>query len=170
MDPVGILIQLQRLFQSIFIDLSTNDAYTSDVIRTAFSYFQLLRHHIEFHPASVIALDDALGTQNEAKILCRSHEPQYILQLPSAKLSHSLTAPAGENLVGVMVTVMIVMMFVMVLVMVTVVVMVMAAALIVIMAMVMMMVSVMVLMSLMTVMLRVMLQLFQHALDGMFVA
>ena len=155
MDPVGILIQLQRLFQSIFIDLSTNDAYTSDVIRTAFSYFQLLRHHIEFHPASVIALDDALGTQNEAKILCRSHEPQYILQLPSAKLSHSLTAPAGENLVGVMVTV---------------VVMIMAAALIVIMTMVMMMVSVMVLMSLMTVMLRVMLQLFQHALDGMFVA
>ena len=155
MDPVGILIQLQRLFQSIFIDLSTNDAYTSDVIRTAFSYFQLLRHHIEFHPASVIALDDALGTQNEAKILCRSHEPQYILQLPSAKLSHSLTAPAGENLVGVMVTV---------------VVMIMAAALIVIMTMVMMMVFVMVLMSLMTVMLRVMLQLFQHALDGMFVA
>ena len=155
MDPVGILIQLQRLFQSIFIDLSTNDAYTSDVIRTAFSYFQLLRHHIEFHPASVIALDDALGTQNEAKILCRSHEPQYILQLPSAKLSHSLTAPAGENLVGVMVTVMV---------------MIMAAALIVIMTMVMMMVSVMVLMSLMTVMLRVMLQLFQHALDGMFVA
>lgn len=166
MDPVGILIQLQRLFQSIFIDLSTNDAYTSDVIRTAFSYFQLLRHHIEFHPASVIALDDALGTQNEAKILCRSHEPQYILQLPSAKLSHSLTAPAGENLVGVMVTVMIVMMFMMV----TVVVMIMAAALIVIMTMVMMMVFVMVLMSLMTVMLRVMLQLFQHALDGMFVA
>ena len=166
MDPVGILIQLQRLFQSIFIDLSTNDAYTSDVIRTAFSYFQLLRHHIEFHPASVIALDDALGTQNEAKILCRSHEPQYILQLPSAKLSHSLTAPAGENLVGVMMTVMIVMMFVMV----TVMVMIMAAALIVIMTMVMMMVSVMVLMSLMTVMLRVMLQLFQHALDGMFVA
>ena len=155
MDPVGILIQLQRLFQSIFIDLSTNDAYTSDVIRTAFSYFQLFRHHIEFHPASVIALDDALGTQNEAKILCRSHEPQYILQLPSAKLSHSLTAPAGENLVGVMVTV---------------VVMIMAAALIVIMTMVMMMVFVMVLMSLMTVMLRVMLQLFQHALDGMFVA
>ena len=155
MDPVGILIQLQRLFQSIFIDLSTNDAYTSDVIRTAFSYFQLLRHHIEFHPASVIALDDALGTQNEAKILCRSHEPQYILQLPSAKLSHSLTAPAGENLVGVMVTV---------------VVMIMAAALIVIMTMVMMMVSVMVLMSLVAVMLCVMLQLFQHALDGMFVA
>ena len=155
MDPVGILIQLQRLFQSIFIDLSTNDAYTSDVIRTAFSYFQLLRHHIEFHPASVIALDDALGTQNEAKILCRSHEPQYILHLHSAKLSLSLTAPAGENLVGVMVTV---------------VVMIMAAALIVIMTMVMMMVSVMVLMSLMTVMLRVMLQLFQHALDGMFVA
>ena len=169
MDPVGILIQLQRLFLSIFIDLSTNDAYTSDVIRTAFSYFQLLRHHIEFHPASVIALDDALGTQNEAKILCRSHEPQYILQLPSAKLSHSLTAPAGENLVGVMVTVMIVM-IVMMFMMVTVVVMIMAAALIVIMTMVMMMVSVMVLMSLMTVMLRVMLQLFQHALDGMFVA
>ena len=169
MDPVGILIQLQRLFQSIFIDLSTNDAYTSDVIRTAFSYFQLLRHHIEFHPASVIALDDALGTQNEAKILCRSHEPQYILQLPSAKLSHSLTAPAGENLVGVMVTVMIVM-IVMMFMMVTVVVMIMAAALIVIMTMVMMMVFVMVLMSLMTVMLRVMLQLFQHALDGMFVA
>ena len=169
MDPVGILIQLQRLFQSIFIDLSTNDAYTSDVIRTAFSYFQLLRHHIEFHPASVIALDDALGTQNETKILCRSHEPQYILQLPSAKLSHSLTAPAGENLVGVMVTVMIVM-IVMMFMMVTVVVMIMAAALIVIMTMVMMMVFVMVLMSLMTVMLRVMLQLFQHALDGMFVA
>ena len=169
MDPVGILIQLQRLFQSIFIDLSTNDAYTSDVIRTAFSYFQLLRHHIEFHPASVIALDDALGTQNEAKILCRSHEPQYILQLPSAKLSHSLTAPAGENLVGVMVTVVVVM-IVMMFMMVTVVVMIMAAALIVIMTMVMMMVSVMVLMSLMTVMLRVMLQLFQHALDGMFVA
>ena len=120
----------------VLLQVRADDAQLAGDIGAAGADLMLAGNHVEFIPG-VAAIDDALGAQDHA-VSAAVQLFQGAVQILAAVLVGGLFAPAGEDLVGVVVMMMVMMaaaamlamlMMVLVLIVIIIVVMVMVAAL-----------------------------------------
>ena len=103
-----ISLQAEELTDAAFIQLGADDAQAAHNIGSTVADIQLAGDEVEVDPLTVGTSHDALGTQNDA-VLAGIQLLQNGADLLSGVLLGSLTAPGGEDLVGVVVMMVMVM-------------------------------------------------------------
>ena len=103
-----ISLQAEELTDAAFIQLGADDAQAAHHVGSAVADIQLAGDKVEVDPLAVGTGHDALGAQNDA-VLAGIQLLQNGADLLSGVLLGSLTAPGGEDLVGVVVMMVMVM-------------------------------------------------------------
>ena len=113
--PMRCLLQPEKHFYRVFIDLGADDAELAGDVGAAVSNVSLARNVVEVDPVAVFAGNDALGTEDHAEITA--------VELFEGSLNRSLgeglrclKADGIEDFVSVVMTLMVVMVMVMIMV------------------------------------------------------
>ena len=103
-----ISLQAEELADAVFIQLGADDAQAAHHVGSAVADIQLAGDEVEVDPLAVATCHDALGAQNDA-VLAGIQLLQNGADLLSGVLLCRLTAPGGEDLIGVVVMMVMVM-------------------------------------------------------------
>ena len=103
-----ISLQAEELSDAAFIQLGADDTQAAHHVGSAVADIQLAGDEVEVDPLAVLTGHDALCTQNDA-VLAGIQLLQNGADLLSGVLPGSLTAPGGEDLVGVVMMMVMVM-------------------------------------------------------------
>ena len=101
---------MQSLLNFIGVNIRSDDAHLTGVIRFCVTDFIFSRHIVKFHPCSIHSFNNSLGTQNSAigMFLCQCvQEP---LNLCSLIFFSRLSAPACEYLIRMVMSLMVMVM------------------------------------------------------------
>ena len=142
----------------MFVHLGSDHTETACKVRCALADLDLFRNHVEVGPGAVLGRKHALGTKDDTVLIRSAQCIQDLLDLLFAVFLHGLTAPAREDLVGVVVVMVPVVVVVMMMVMIMM--MLMLVVIMVMIVMVFMLIVVMMVLVLFMIMVMMMLVLF----------
>ena len=97
---------MKKFPQGLLVQIGSNDAEPSCIIRASTPYLIFLRHEIELQPAAVRSRNNALGPQNHTIFFRTAQFLQNLLQLLCAVFVRRLHAPACENFIRVVMPLM----------------------------------------------------------------